>query len=125
MADVRIRNRADHEIDTVLAEDIDFTGVITFEKPLKIKGKVTGEIKATGDLYIDDKAVVNAEIEANVVSSKGEVNGNIVAHSRVELFSTANVKGDIRTPEIEIESGSHFNGQCRMGKTGNGGYDEK
>ena len=43
MRDVRINQIDENEIDTILAEDIDFTGALTFKKPLMIKGNFKGE----------------------------------------------------------------------------------
>ena len=119
MPDVRIKKIDENEIDTILADDIDFSGVVSFEKPLMVKGKLTGEISANGDLYVDEGAVVEAQVKANMVSARGKINGNIIARSKVELFSTAEVTGDIFAPQIEIESGATFNGNCIM-KGGNG-----
>jgi cytoskeletal protein CcmA (bactofilin family) len=115
MAEVRIKDIDEHEIDTILAEDIDFEGHLSFKKPLMIKGKFKGEISSTSSLYIGEKAYVEASTEAAVVSSKGTHKGNIVGHSRVELFNTARVEGDITTPDFIMESGSRFNGYCNMG----------
>ena len=115
MAEVRIKDMDEHEIDTILAEDIDFEGHLTFKKPLMIKGRFKGEIKSTSSLYIGEKAYVEATTEAAVVSSKGMHKGDIVGHSRVELFSTAQVEGDISTPDFVMESGCKFNGYCNMG----------
>ena len=67
------------EFDTVLATDITFNGKISFEKPFMIKGNISGNIVATSDLVIDSTAVVKADIEAERVSVKGKVEGNIVA----------------------------------------------
>jgi cytoskeletal protein CcmA (bactofilin family) len=117
MAEVRIKDIDEHEIDTILAEDIDFEGHLTFKKPLMIKGKFKGEIKSSSALYIGEKAYVEAATEAGIVSSKGSHKGNIVGHSRVELFSTAEVEGDIATPDFVVESGCKFNGTCTMGPT--------
>jgi cytoskeletal protein CcmA (bactofilin family) len=115
MAEVRIKDIDEHEIDTILAEDIDFEGTLTFKKPLMIKGKFKGEIKSSSTLHIGEKAFVEATTEAAVVSSKGTHKGDIVGHSRVELFSTAQVEGDITTPDFVVESGCKFNGLCNMG----------
>ena len=115
MAEVHIKDMDEHEIDTILAEDIDFEGHLTFKKPLMIKGKFKGEIKSTSSLYIGEKAYVEAKTEADIVSSRGRHKGDIVGHSRVELFSTAQVEGDITTPDFVVESGCKFNGYCNMG----------
>ena len=114
MSELRIKKIEETEIDTILAEDIDFTGELSFNKPLMIKGKFSGTIHALGDLYVGDGALVEARIEANVVSLKGRIKGNVFAKSRVELFSTATVDGDITAPEIVMESGCRFNGMCKM-----------
>lgn len=116
MRDMRISSVEENEIDTILAEDIDFTGVLSFKKPLMIKGRFKGEIKATSDLYIGEKSSVKAKIEAGKVSVKGKIQGDIVAHSRVELFSSARVTGDLMTPDLVIESGSRYDGRCVMQK---------
>ena len=126
MSELRIQKIDETEIDTVLAEDIDFTGELSFNKPLMIKGKFNGTIHASGDLYVGDDALVEARIEANVVSLKGRIKGNIFAKSRVELFSTATVDGDITAPDIVMESGCRFNGMCKMMQvTATEGTDDK
>jgi cytoskeletal protein CcmA (bactofilin family) len=114
MSDLSIQSVDESEIDTVLAEDIDFQGKLTFSEPLMIKGRFSGEIQSTNNLYIGKDAVVKAQIEADLVSLKGKVKGNVKAHERVELFSSASVDGDISAPNMVMESGCRINGMCRM-----------
>ena len=59
-------------------------------------------------------AIVDARVEAHIVSVKGRVNGNIYAYERVELFSCGRIDGDITAPDIIMESGCTFNGICTM-----------
>jgi cytoskeletal protein CcmA (bactofilin family) len=114
MSDVYIRDIDESDIVTILADDIEFTGTLSFPDSLMIKGKMEGEISATGDLYIDKDAYVAARVEANLVSIKGHVKGDVFAHAKVELYSTAMVEGDITAPDVIMESGCRFNGICRM-----------
>jgi cytoskeletal protein CcmA (bactofilin family) len=114
MAEVRIKDIDEHEVDTILADDIDFEGQLTFKKPLMIKGKFKGEIRSESALYVGEKAVVEAKVESGLVSSKGRIKGDITGQSRVELYSTAQVDGDISTPDFVVESGCKFNGHCNM-----------
>lgn len=114
MAEIRIKEIDENEIDTILAEDIDFEGNLTFKKPLMIKGKFKGEITSGSALYVGEKAYIEARIEAGLVSSRGAIKGDMVGHERVELFSTALVDGDITTPDLVAESGARFNGRCNM-----------
>ncbi len=106
----------ENDFDTVLATDIVFTGTINFTKPFMIKGSVNGTINSTGDLVIDDQAVVKADISADRVIVKGSVEGNIKGKKLVFISSTGSVKGDIETGEIVLEPGSSFYGKCAMKK---------
>jgi cytoskeletal protein CcmA (bactofilin family) len=116
MSEIQIKGVDESEIDTVLAEDIDFQGTLSFNDSLMIKGRFTGDIDATGDLYVDSGAVIEASVQANVVSLKGTIRGNVEALSRVELFSTSTMQGDITAPNVIMESGCKFNGICKMEK---------
>ena len=116
MSELQIQSVDESEIDTILAEDIDFTGTLEFSEPLMIKGRFSGDIVSSSDLYIGKDAQVQAQIEANLVSLKGTLKGNTNALQRVELFSTASVEGDITTPDMVMESGCQLNGTCRMSK---------
>jgi cytoskeletal protein CcmA (bactofilin family) len=114
MAEVNIKSVEDSQIDTVLSEDIDFTGELTFAKPLMIKGRFNGTIKSSSDLYVGRDAVISAQIDANVISVKGAIEGNLNSSSIVELFSTSKITGDITSPAVVMEHGAVFNGICTM-----------
>jgi cytoskeletal protein CcmA (bactofilin family) len=114
MTEVQINTVDEELLDTVLAGDVEFQGSMVFRKPLMIKGRVSGQIRSTSELYVDEKAVVEADIQAAVVSVKGVVKGNIAARDRVELFSTGSVDGDVTAPTVTMETGCRFNGVCRM-----------
>ncbi len=114
MTEVQITAVDEDQLDTVLASDVEFSGEMTFKKPLMIKGSVSGIIRSESELYIDEKARVEADIIASVVSVKGSVKGNIFARERVELFACAAVDGDVTAPQITMETGCRFNGACRM-----------
>ncbi|MDR1837875.1 MAG: polymer-forming cytoskeletal protein [Treponema sp.] len=114
MTDVYNDFMEETEFDTILSEDIDFTGTLNFEKPFLIRGKVSGEINASGVLVIDEDAVVNANIHAQRVLIRGQVKGDVVAVEKVELSLTGRLAGNLTAPEINMESGCIFNGRCTM-----------
>lgn len=114
MSEIQFRQIDESEIDTILSEDIQFEGRLHFKADLMIKGLFKGDIRATGDLYIDEKADVEARLEADIISIKGQVKGDVFAHTRVELYSCSSVDGDITAPDVVMESGCRFNGICTM-----------
>ncbi len=101
-------------INTILADDIFFNGTLKFTTSLKIKGKFEGEIDAKGHLVIGKNASVKANIKARKVTIYGKVKGNIEASELIELYNNAELEGDITTPDLIIESGCKFNGNCKM-----------
>ncbi len=115
MTEMRIRSIDESTLQTVLAEDVDFDGEIHFSEPLLIKGQVKGKVVSETDLYINAGAVVAARVEARKVSVKGEVHGDIHAKSRLELFASARVTGNVHTPDLIVQSGCLLNGSCTMG----------
>lgn len=117
MAEIRYDDLLDLEeedFDTVLAKDINFTGLIKFKEPFMIKGQVKGTIDAVSDLCISEEAVVEADIRADRVLVKGTVKGNIKAYKVVHVFSSGALTGDIEAPDVILEKGCYFNGICSM-----------
>lgn len=105
---------ADEDFDTVLSQDIDFTGVINFEKSFLVRGRITGEITARGILLIDEDAIVEANISADRVIIRGNVTGNVTAGLRLEITPSGKLEGNVNAPEINFETGCIFNGKCNM-----------
>jgi len=111
---MRIRAIDESTLQTVLAEDVDFDGELRFSEPLLIKGTVKGTVISDTDLYINPDATVAATISARKVSVKGNVVGDIHAESRLELFASARVEGNVTTPDLIMQSGCRLNGSCMM-----------
>ena len=114
MTDVHSDILEEEDFDTVLSKDIEFHGVLNFEKPFLIRGKLSGEIAAQGLLVVDEEAVVEADIKAARVIVRGHVKGNVTAAEKVEVTVTGKLIGNVTAPEIFMETGCVFNGRCTM-----------
>ncbi|MDR0663202.1 MAG: polymer-forming cytoskeletal protein [Spirochaetaceae bacterium] len=104
----------DDDFDTVLSPDFDFSGTLMFEKSFLVRGKLSGDIDASGILLIDEHALVEADIKADRVIIRGAVKGNVTAADRVEITLTGKLEGNVNAPEINMETGCLFNGNCTM-----------
>ena len=104
----------DSQVDTILGDDINFKGKLHFKKNLKINGKFRGKIDTGGHLIIGASAQVDADIEAGTVTIEGKLNGNVSANKKIDVVKNAQLVGDLQTPDLQIESGSHFSGNCVM-----------
>lgn len=116
MTDVRNETLDEEDFDTVLSQDIEFTGSLSFEKPFLIKGRLSGEVVSKALLVVDEGAVVEANIRALRLIIRGSVKGNVFADDRVELAASGKLVGDVGAPEVFMETGCVFNGFCTMTK---------
>ena len=114
MTDVHNDALEDEDFDTILSSDIDFSGTLNFEKPFLIRGKFSGNIMAKGLLVIDEEAVVDANINASRVIIRGSVKGDVTASEKVEVTISGKLSGNVKAPEIFMETGCTFNGRCTM-----------
>ena len=101
-------------ITTTLGRETNFNGVLKFRDSLKIDGRFEGEIESAGFLYIENGAQVKANIRVGSVVIGGVVYGNIVATEKLEMLTTGQVFGNIRTAKLNIADGVVFEGKCEM-----------
>jgi cytoskeletal protein CcmA (bactofilin family) len=93
----------------------ELSGEISFRDMVRVNGHVAGTIYSkTGTLIVDTLARIDANVEVAVAIISGTVNGDIVAHERVELGPGAKIYGNIWTRSIGIKDGAVFDGVCTM-----------
>jgi cytoskeletal protein CcmA (bactofilin family) len=109
------QSEPDFEDFTLLAKDVDFKGVVNFDGTVRVDGRVEGEIHTTGTLIVGENAIIKGVVSAGVLMNSGKINGTITAVEKIQILKPGVLVGDIRTPLIAIEEGSHFHGMCDMG----------
>ena len=72
-------------ICAIIEEGCRFEGNLSFNGVVRIAGTVTGSIFSNDTLIVSEGAIINADINANVILISGTVKGNIKATSRVEI----------------------------------------
>ncbi len=102
------------EITTLLGRGASFEGKLTFEGTVRIDGKFKGSVFSDDVLVIGEGAVVEAEIEIGEVIIQGTVIGNVSAKRSIEIHAPGKVKGDLRTPSLQIDKGVIFEGRSFM-----------
>ncbi len=84
---------------------------------IRVEGKVIGNIKTKSKVALGQSSKVEGNILAQNAEVAGEVSGTIEVTELLLLKSTAIITGDIITNKLIVESGSTFNGGCKMGVT--------
>jgi len=93
----------------------EFSGEVSFRDMVRVNGYIAGTVYSKkGTLIVDISARVDAQVDVAVAIIGGTVNGDIVAHERVEIGPNAKIYGNIWTRSIEIKNGAIFEGICTM-----------
>jgi cytoskeletal protein CcmA (bactofilin family) len=100
---------------TIFSTGPELSGQISFRDVVRVNGHIAGTVYSEGGtLIVDDTARVDASIEVAVAVINGTINGDIVAHQRVEIGPGAKIYGNIWTRSIAIKDGAVFEGVCNM-----------
>ncbi len=103
-----------NQICAIIEEGCKFEGNLSFNGLVRIAGNVTGSIFSNDTLVISEGAIINADINANIILISGTVKGNIKATSRVEIRKPARFEGTITSPSLIVEEGVIFHGITKM-----------
>ncbi len=108
------------ELKAFLGEGTNFKGVLAFEGTVRIDGRLEGEIITDDTLIVGEKAIINAEINVGNIAINGKITGNIIAKERIDIHSSGEVYGNLKTKILTVEEGVIFQGHCEMRN-----FDEK
>ena len=106
------------DFPTTIGADASFKGELTFEKGLRLMGRLEGKINTPGRLHIAREAKMQADVEAGAIVVEGDVQGNLMANDRIELKQTARYEGDLRASKLVVDEGAVFSGHVSVGPDG-------
>ena len=104
---------------TVISKGVKIEGKLSCSGNIRLDGEVQGDISSQGVVIIGEFGKVNGQINADNITIGGKVTGTVKAKDKVVLEAKANLKGDITTKALMVESGAVFNGNTKMGDSGN------
>lgn len=103
----------DASFESKIGKGTKVSGKLHFRGPVRIEGEAEGEISGD-EIVIAAGAVVSARISAAKVSIAGVFSGEVTARERVELMATARAQCTISTPNLVLNEGAQFDGDCKM-----------
>jgi cytoskeletal protein CcmA (bactofilin family) len=101
--------------ESLIAANLFIEGKIQGSGDVRVAGQFKGDVDVQGDLTIEVGARVTGAVRASKVVIAGELDGNVVSATRVELLATGIVNGDIKAGSLTVASGSRMRGQVDVG----------
>lgn len=104
------------EVETIIGPSVHVEGNFVGQGDVIVEGSVTGTLKTSRNLRVGENAVIQADVQAQTALISGQVEGQLLIKDKIELTSTARIKGDIRAGDISIDSGAIIHGKCECGE---------
>jgi cytoskeletal protein CcmA (bactofilin family) len=95
---------------TVLFADSAVSGKLSYNLPVKIDSRFTGEVKASDLLVLGPNAQVDAHISARQLQLEGKLMGDVRVIECFEIMPGGYFKGELKAGEIRIHPGAVFEG---------------
>jgi len=99
---------------SLLSKKVNIVGEIQGNEDLHVEGHFRGSIKITGNIFVGQTGVVEADIEADNIVIQGKITGNVLARKQLEIQALGQLIGDCSAQSIDIKEGAIFEGRSRM-----------
>lgn len=101
-------------VETVVGPSVQVEGDFVSEGNIIVKGVVSGSVKTSQLLRVEEGAKILANVKAGNAVISGHIKGNIRAASSIELTASAQVLGDISCQTLAVEPGALIHGKVSM-----------
>jgi len=110
----KVEERSDDSIETVVGPSVTVEGDFASEGDIVVKGTVSGSVKTSRLLSVEEGAKIFANVKAGSAVVSGSIKGNVKVADSLELKSTAQVGGDIDCKVLIVEGGALIRGKVTM-----------
>lgn len=93
---------------------VHFEGSLEGEGDLVVHGAITGPIRVSGALWIEEGAIVRGHVQARVVTVRGVLKGDAYGEDAVRVGPSARLIGDLTAPRVQVVPGARFKGRVHV-----------
>ena len=104
---------------TIISQGVTLDGKISSEGSIRVDGTIQGDVNSQENVTVGESGEVFGQINGQIITIGGKVNGVINAKDRLILEAKAKLKGDVFTKIFVIEAGAQFDGKSNMGESKN------
>lgn len=102
------------DVETVVGPSVNVEGDFASEGNILVKGMVSGSVKTSKLLTVEQTAKILANVRAGNALVSGHIKGNVKVSERLELTQTAQIAGDISCKVLVVEAGALIFGKVMM-----------
>jgi cytoskeletal protein CcmA (bactofilin family) len=102
------------DIETVVGPSVHVEGDFASEGNILVKGMVSGNVKTSRLLTVEEGAVIKANVHAGDALISGDIAGDVQVDDKLELTSTARILGNITCRVLAIDAGALVQGTIHM-----------
>lgn len=99
---------------SLVSKNVRIEGEIQGPENLHVEGHIKGAIALSGNIFVGNTGIVEADLEAKNIVIQGEVTGNVKAHQQLEIHPSGKLIGDCTAASIDIKEGAVFEGRSIM-----------
>ena len=99
---------------TVLFPDSSISGKLSYNLPIKIDSRFSGEIKASDLLVVGSNAQVEAHISARQLQVEGKLVGNVKVAGCLEIMPGGQFQGEFKVGELKVHPGAVCEGKGKV-----------
>jgi cytoskeletal protein CcmA (bactofilin family) len=99
---------------TVLSPGTAVAGKLTFDLPVKIDSRFSGEVKARELLVVGPNAEVEAKISARDLQIEGSLTGTVRVSGWIEILPGGHFQGEIEAGRLRVHPGGLFEGKGNL-----------
>lgn len=102
------------KIGTVIGPGAVFDGHFETPESVRVDGTINGNCTCKELLIVGVEGKIKGDITSQNVIISGNVEGDIVAHGKLELLSTGKLLGNITARSLVVDEDACFDGRCTM-----------
>lgn len=97
-----------------LSASTELKGTMISSSDIRIDGKFEGMIVTEGKVLIGESSEVKGDVIARSADVWGKIEGSVVIGDALSLKDGCSLAGNAETVRLSVETGSAFNGSCKM-----------
>lgn len=99
---------------TVLFADSSISGKLSYNLPVRIDSRFSGEIKASDLLVVGPNAQVEAHISARQLQVEGKLVGHVQVMGCFEVLPGGQFQGEFKVGELKVHPDAVFEGKGKV-----------